>query len=170
MARATNMAKSKVRSEAPKHKRNPLSLRRSHRLQLREPFRLEALPPELRSMVYSFAVYHESQVESPGEYQAYPRLGARPGATALALSHVSRSVRADSMATYYAETTFLFVKWPSTPPLLPMILRWAGTWGLQAAPYIRSLVIADQSLSPDCDQFRFDFNDSSSPVNHRPGE
>lgn len=154
------MAKSRVCCEAPDHKRNPLFLRRSHRLPLREPFRLEALPQELRSIRYSFAVYHESQVESPGEYQAYPRLGARPCAIALALSHVFRSLLADSVATFYAETTFFFVKWPSTPPLLPMILRWVRTWGLQAALYIRSLIIADQSLSPDCDQFRFDFNDS----------
>ncbi|KAM0713140.1 hypothetical protein Q7P35_000592 [Cladosporium inversicolor] len=74
------------------------------------------------------------------------------------------------MATYYAETTFLFIKWPSTPPLLHRILRWSRTWGVQAAPYIRSLVIADQSLSPDCDQFRFNSNEPVNAVEHRPGE
>jgi len=73
------------------------------------------------------------------------------------------------MATYYSETTFLFIKWPSTPPLLPLVLRWARTWGVQAAPYIRSFVIQDQSLSPDCDQFRLNFNDTLNPVGYRPG-
>ena len=73
------------------------------------------------------------------------------------------------MAVYYAETTFLFIKWPSTKPLLPRILRWADSWGVQAAPYIRSLIITDQSLSPECDQFHLDFNNPSKPLSYRPG-
>jgi len=164
------MAKSKPPIESSKRKKTSPPLRRSHRLQLKEPFRLEALPPELRSIIYIFAVYHESQVEGPEEYRDCPRLGSRPGDTALALSHVSRSVRADSMAAYYGETTFLFTKWPSTPPLLPLVLRWARTWGVQAAPLIRSVVVKDQSLSPGCDEFRFNFNDSSNPLEYHPGD
>jgi len=165
------MARPKPSIQDPKHKGKPLCLRRSRRLQSQpqEPFRLEDLPAELRSMIYSFAVYHEAQTDGPDDYRSYPRLGCRPGDTALALSHVSRSVRADSTATYYAETTFLFIKWPSTPPLTPLVLRWARTWGVRAAPYIRSLVIADQSLSPGCDQFRLNFNHKLNPLGYRPG-
>jgi hypothetical protein len=137
---------------------------------LKEPLHFNALPPELRSIIYSFALCHESQSDGADDYRSYPRLGTSPSATALALSHVSRSVRADSMVTYYGETTFLFIKWPSIPPLLPVILRWARSWGVHAAPYIRLLVITDKSLSPDCDQFRLDFNDSSSPLDYRPGD
>ena len=136
----------------------------------REPLHFESLPPELRSIIYSFALCHESKSDGADDYRSYPRLGTGPSATALALSHVSRSVRADSMATYYGETTFLFIKWPSVPPLLPVILRWARGWGVHAAPHIRSLIITDKSLSPDCDQFRFDFNDSVKPLDYRPGD
>jgi hypothetical protein len=169
-AQHPTMAKTKSSIDGSKHKGNSLSLRRSHRLQLQEPFRLEALPPELRSMIYILAVYHESQVVGPDEYKSNPRLGGRPGDTALVLSHVSRSVRADSMAAYYGGTTFLFVKWPSTPPLLPLVLRWARTWGVQAAPYIRSLIIKDHSLSPGCDEFRFNLNDTLNPLKYYPGD
>jgi hypothetical protein len=140
------------------------------RIESRNLLRFEALPPELRSIIYSFALCHETQSDSANDYRSYPRLGTGPSVTALALSHVSRSVRADSMATYYGETTFLFIKWPSIPPLLPAILRWARSWGVHAAPHIRSLAITDKSLSPDCDQFRLDFNDSVRPLEYRPGD
>jgi len=87
------MARPKPSIQDPKHQSKPLSLRRSRRLQPQPqgPFRLEDLPPELRCMIYSFAVYHEAQVDGPDDYRSYPRLGTRPGDTALALSHVSRS-------------------------------------------------------------------------------
>ena len=84
------MARSKPKLVVHRYTTGDPSLRRSHRLRLREPFRLDALPPELRSMIYGFALYDESQVDGMDDYTEYPRLGARPSDDALALSHVSR--------------------------------------------------------------------------------
>lgn len=135
----------------------------------RESVHFEALPPELRNMIYSFALCHESQPDDAGHHRSYPRLSAGPSATALALSHVSRSVRADSMAAYYGENTFLSIKRLAMRPLVPAILVWAWSWGVDAAPHVRSLIIIDKKLSPDCDQFRLDFNEPLNPVSYRSG-
>jgi hypothetical protein len=74
-------------------------------------------------MIYSFALCHESQADGVDDYTSCPRLVAHPSETALALSQVSRSVRTDSMAVYYSETTCLVTKWRSNPPLVPLMVQ-----------------------------------------------
>ena len=49
----------------------------------REPLHFESLPPELRSIIYSFALCHESKSDGADDYRSYPRLGTGPSATSL---------------------------------------------------------------------------------------
>jgi hypothetical protein len=70
------------------------------------------------------------------------------------------------MAVYYSETTCLVTKWRSKPPLVPLMAQWAFSWGTQAVPYIRAVVIVDRLLPPDGDSIRLGLSNPSTPVEY----
>lgn len=130
-----------------------------------QPFRFMDLPPELRDMIYSFALLPERKNVHGEEYVREPDLlaGLSNSTTARALSKVCRTIRHESMNAYYSKNTFVVRGVPDpwgnldpmlsndyphsrppkpgcSPPPDPLHL-WARTWGVLAAQHIRSLEI-----------------------------
>ena len=115
------------------------------------------LPPELRIIIYTFALNPNAK-----ELRDGPQLtaGLSESMTALALSQVCRIVRQESMKAYYSETTFVVRDLPNhwanfihsiaadisneraSPPSPDPLDLWAQTWGVHGAEHIRSLYIS----------------------------
>jgi len=123
-----------------------------------QPFRFLNLPPELREIIYIFALEHGTIVHPfHGEIPDEPQLtaGLSGSVTARALSKVCRIIRYESIKAYYSKTTFTVLSLPNptriiskdlsvTPgcPREPRPLKlWALTWGVRGAQHIRSLRI-----------------------------
>ena len=117
------------------------------------------LPPELRDIIYTFALYPVTKKPRDVRIPNRPRLiaGLSGSPTALALSQVCRIVRRESMKAYYSKTTFVIRDLPdslanvlhgicdfsarSAPPAPAPLDLWARTWGVLGAQHIRSLYI-----------------------------
>lgn len=115
--------------------------RRSARIIQQKPFRFSDLPLELRNNIYGFALQPDDE-EDKGKY---PELIDGMSDTALVLSQVSGSVREESMKVFYGQTTFQYTYHHDPKPRtknMMQLKRWASTWGVTAAPLLRSLVVA----------------------------
>lgn len=145
-----------------------------------QPFRFMDLPPELRDIIYTFALEHETRKTQCGENFKEPDLlaGLSSSATAQALSQVCRIVRRESMKTYYSKTTFVV---PDVPDPLARIMHfikggspkaptdqaldlWARTWGEFGAQHIRSL-----DIRPLGGVVRISMTDDANPVSLEEG-
>ena len=131
------------------------------RASTQQPFRFMDLPPELRDIIYTFALQPDTKApqngKSPNEAQLIEGLSG--SVAALALSQVCRIVRQESMKAYYSKTTFVVRDLPDS--WLRIISRvrplgsvarssrqargpldlWARKWGVLGAQHIRSLYI-----------------------------
>ncbi|KAM0717080.1 hypothetical protein Q7P37_006932 [Cladosporium fusiforme] len=126
-------------------------LRRSVRIIMRETFRFNDLPSELRDMVYTCALQQDTEADG------YLLLSQGMTTTAIAISQVSRKVHTESMAIFYSQNTFeVRVNYfhVGRPPNLDAdvfqtfgtadrrLARWAKTLCELAAPHIRLLVVS----------------------------
>jgi hypothetical protein len=152
-----------------------------------QPFRFRDLPRELRDMIYSFALYRNTKIQ-PGQYTKEPDLlaGSSNSATARALSQVCRTIRQESMETYYSKTTFVVRgvpdPWDNMDPIYgnnyPDRLRtrpgfpspsdalnlWAETWGVLGAQHIRSLRIAPLGYNLQGGLIQIPRTDGANPI------
>jgi hypothetical protein len=111
-------------------------VRRSRRIALREPFRFNDLPPELRNAVYSLVSNSDVMLN----------LIDKLPAPAKALSQVSCSVRAESLSVHYSVNRFTVnhLEWTTIREAqqeVSRIEKWFTLFGKLAAPHIRSLAI-----------------------------
>jgi hypothetical protein len=129
------------------------------RTSTQQPFRFLDLPPELRDIIYTFALHPDTKAPQNGKPPKKPQLiaGLSGSPAALALSQVCRIVRRESMKAYYSKTTFVIRDLPdsvanvlhgicdfsarSAPPAPAPLDLWARTWGVLGAQHIRSLYI-----------------------------
>jgi hypothetical protein len=137
----TPAAMAKIPRPSRSHKRfqhtsiTATPLRRSRRIAFREPFRFNDLPPELRNAVYGLVLDSGYMI----------KLGAdKLPATANALSQVSRTVRAESLSTYYSVNSFrsILTYWSNPVEVQQEISRidgWFTLFGKLAALHIRAL-------------------------------
>jgi hypothetical protein len=112
-----------------------MPLRRSRRIAFREPFRFNDLPPELRNAVYSLVLESGYLINLDAD---------KLSTTTKALSQVSRTVRAESLSTYYSVNNFksILTYWGSPVELqqeVSRIEKWFTLFGKLAAPHIRAL-------------------------------
>ena len=151
-ANCTNSALTKSSTSSPNHESkdhdSPAGTRR-------QPFRFTDLPPELRGIIYAFALNPNTRKN----HEDGPQLtaGLSRSKTALALSQVCRVVRWESMKTFYSNTTFVVQDLPDhwndfmprlpiqsanarpAPPAPKSLDVWAQKWGVHSAQHIRSL-------------------------------
>jgi hypothetical protein len=123
-----------------------------------QTFRFMDLPPELGDIIYTFAFNPDTKKTQDGGILDEPQLtaGLSNSKTARALSQVCRTVRQESMRSYYSKTTFVVRELSdrsavyvgrilrgdhSGAPVSAPLDVWARTWGELGAQHIRSLVI-----------------------------
>lgn len=152
-ANCTNSALTNSSTSSPNHEADD----HDSRVSTQQPFRFMDLPPELRGIIYTFALDPKTRKN----HEDGPQLtaGLSGSKTALALSQVCRVVRRESMKTFYSNTTFVVRDLPDhwkgflsrlhiqsanarpAPPAPEPLDVWARTWGVHGAQHIRSLYL-----------------------------
>lgn len=134
-------------------------LRNSRRMTYTRTFRFNDLTPELRDMIYTFALQDEDD--------SVLELISQLPATAKALRQVSRAVGAESLAVYYSKNSFV-VDFDCAYTGLGddgySINGWISVFGGFAVHHLRSICV--YIAADDVHIITIDLTDSVHPVTH----
>ena len=146
--------------KSPPSTRYPATPRRnSRRMTYTRTFRFNDLTPELRDMIYTFALQDE--------YGSPLELISKLPSTAKALRQVSRAVGAASLAVYYSQNSFgvdVDFAHIGLGHDVDFINGWISVFGEFAVHHLRSVCIYIAAKAFNMHIITIDFTDSVHPV------